>query len=254
MAFGQLIFGPLSDSTGRKPAVYARIRLLHCGLSLLHVRRRLLGDVARSSAAGTRRGRSAQRADGAHPRQVLRACDGAGDVIHHDSLHPGAGDCAGVRPVHFTLLRLARHFRRLSDPGGVDARLVRTCASRRPCHPHCGCPCPCGASAARFVWCSPTASRWDTRSRRASSAVHFWVPELLAADIAGPIRLGHNLRPVLRHAGSGAGRGVVAELAPGDALWHALSGAQCGPRPQRDWRWPALSPPSSWAGSRRCGR
>ena len=133
LAVAQMIYGPLSDSVGRKPAIYLGFGLFIMGCLLSALATSFRGDAGRALPAGDRRRGPADRDHRDRARSLRGSRDGADHVVGDGGLHPGAGAGAGHRPSDPDGRELARDLRRVPR-GRRDRRdLVRRPGSRRRC-------------------------------------------------------------------------------------------------------------------------
>ena len=164
MAAGQVIYGPLSDSIGRKPTIYAGPRPVRLRLCAVGRGRQPAADAAGSHPAGLRRRGAAHRRGGAGARRVRRRRHGAHHVAGAHDLHPGADGGAGARPGHPAGRALAGDLRHAAGTGPGRRWSGSRCASRRPCRSSGACAsrsagsCSACARPAPIAWRSATPS------------------------------------------------------------------------------------------------
>ena len=151
LALAQIVYGPISDTIGRKPAAYYRLRDLHHRQPDVHLRRHVRDHADRPLPAGRRRRRAAHRVAGAGARSLFRPGDGE-DHVHGDGhLHHRAGDRALGRAGPAAGRRLAPHLRRAAGGRASSASPGSPGASRRRCARIAARRSRCAASSRAFA-------------------------------------------------------------------------------------------------------
>ncbi len=111
LAAAQMIYGPISDSIGRKPAIYAGFGIFLAGC-LISSRDQFSHDACGPPAARHRRGGAAHsgRRHGARPISWQR--NGKYYVHRDGGVHPRADHRSSAWPIRVALCALAGDFRR----------------------------------------------------------------------------------------------------------------------------------------------
>ena len=108
---GQLVFGPLSDSIGRRPSILAGVVLYVLGSAVCASATSFETLIAGRVLQGGGAAGSADRHRRVDPRPAGGRGDGARDVAHHGIVHHGAGPGAGTRAVAAVRHAVARSVR-----------------------------------------------------------------------------------------------------------------------------------------------
>ena len=108
LGFGQILYGPLSDHTGRKPAIYAGLAVFMAGCLVSIFAPTFEVMLAGRVLQGIGVAGPPHRDHGPHPRSVRRPPDGPPHVVRDGRVHPRARRRPGPRPGNPVAVGLAR--------------------------------------------------------------------------------------------------------------------------------------------------
>jgi len=228
LAIGQLVYGPLSDSTGRKPAIYLGYAVFGLGSLLtilaanfpMMLAGRLLQGLGVAGPRGVSIALIRDRFAGREMARVMSFMM----VVYDGRIHRGTNHCPGIGTGHPTCCRVANHLRPSARDRSCITDLVWDTAARDP------------HTAAKGTVVGEADESCLARSHKPSCYPRLYadgwssvgyasgLPRLGTADISNPVRTGAALSTILCHQCPGNRSGLVRQRAAGNAIRNAPAG------------------------------